>query len=171
MNVLYIEHATKLRMCKKKISTMVCKTSPQQCLVSVCVTVGTGRWWSRAAERDGRLPRHHLLWPDCEVSGRFSCMAITMLCFSLLSFPLSRHIPNCSHWVQQDVPDLCNQYITDFLCTKLVSMYSAIMLDITHPVITKVLYSAWVKHYARNFLFSIYVHITSVLSLLSISLC
>jgi pimeloyl-ACP methyl ester carboxylesterase len=26
-----------------------------------------------------------------------------------------KHIPNCSHWVQQDVPDLCNQYMTDFL--------------------------------------------------------
>jgi pimeloyl-ACP methyl ester carboxylesterase len=29
-----------------------------------------------------------------------------------------KHIPNCSHWVQQDDPDLCNQYISDFLSGK-----------------------------------------------------
>ena len=26
-----------------------------------------------------------------------------------------RHIPNCSHWVQQDAPDLVNQYIKEFI--------------------------------------------------------
>ena len=45
-----------------------------------------------------------------------------ILRFSFLSSLLSRHIPNSSHWVQQDVPDLCNQYMTDFLSTKSVSM-------------------------------------------------
>lgn len=28
---------------------------------------------------------------------------------------LTRHIPNCSHWVQQDRPDLVNQYMQEFL--------------------------------------------------------
>ena len=33
-----------------------------------------------------------------------------------LSPPLpNRHIPNCSHWVQQDAPDLVNQYMREFL--------------------------------------------------------
>ena len=26
-----------------------------------------------------------------------------------------KHIPNCSHWVQQDAPDLVNQYMREFL--------------------------------------------------------
>ena len=26
-----------------------------------------------------------------------------------------KHIPNCSHWVQQDVPDTVNQYIREFI--------------------------------------------------------
>ena len=30
-------------------------------------------------------------------------------------FFLKRHIPNCSHWVQQDSPDLVNQYMREFL--------------------------------------------------------
>ena len=33
---------------------------------------------------------------------------------SLLSSP-HRHIPNCSHWVQQDAPDLVNQFMREFL--------------------------------------------------------
>jgi pimeloyl-ACP methyl ester carboxylesterase len=29
-----------------------------------------------------------------------------------------KHIPDCSHWVQQDAPNLCNQFISDFLLDK-----------------------------------------------------
>ena len=32
--------------------------------------------------------------------------------------PKYRHIPNCSHWVQQDNPELVNQYMREFLSTE-----------------------------------------------------
>ena len=40
-------------------------------------------------------------------------LSLSLSLFLSLSLSL-RHIPNCSHWVQQDVPELCNQLISEF---------------------------------------------------------
>jgi pimeloyl-ACP methyl ester carboxylesterase len=53
-----------------------------------------------------------LLWGDCDL---FLKKEMADRHDSVCSNLTVKHIPNCSHWVQQDVPDLCNQYMTDFL--------------------------------------------------------
>ena len=42
----------------------------------------------------------------------------TVILLSKLFIPLKRHIPNCSHWVQWDSPELVNQYMREFLSTE-----------------------------------------------------
>jgi pimeloyl-ACP methyl ester carboxylesterase len=63
-----------------------------------------------------------LLWGDCDLFlGRGMADRHSSLCTNLVV----KHIPNCSHWVQQDVPDLCNQYISDFLSRDTASEVTA----------------------------------------------
>jgi pimeloyl-ACP methyl ester carboxylesterase len=56
-----------------------------------------------------------IIWGDCDKF--LSCEMADqhdMVCSDLTV----KHLSNCSHWVQQDDPDQCNQIMSDFLSEK-----------------------------------------------------